>query len=126
LPPEEYHTVFTTNPPNALLTVYNGEAQAAGIGSTVLQRPEITRRIEVEKMLILAESEAIPPLPLAVRADLDSDLVQRLRVALLAMRDTADGPAALSLIGANRFALFTHNDYAALQDLAEQEDHATQ
>lgn len=124
LPPTDYRAVFATNPPNALLTVYNGEAQAAGVGSGVLQRPEIRQRIEVEKIRILAESEAIPPLPVAVRADLDPQLVQRLRAALLDMSNTPDGPPALSRIGASHFASATHSDYAALQDLAEPEDHA--
>ncbi len=123
LPPADYHAVFTTNPPNALLAVYNGAAQAAGVGSGVLQHSEITRRIEVGKVRILAESEAIPPLPVAVRADLDPQLVRRLRAALVAVPDTPAGSSALTHIGATRFAPATHSDYAALQDLVEQDDH---
>jgi phosphonate transport system substrate-binding protein len=121
LPPEDYKTVFTTNPPNALLTVYNGEAEAAGVGSGVLQRSEITRRVDVARLRILAESEAIPPLPVAVRNDLDSQLVQRLREALLGMADIAGGESALARIGAIRFAPVKHEDYEALQSLAEPE-----
>jgi phosphonate transport system substrate-binding protein len=124
MPPEDYQTVFTNNPPNALLTVYNGEAQAAGVGSGVLQRSEITRRIDVRRLRILAESEAIPPLPVAVRADLDPQLVRRLREVLLEMADTPEGLPALAHIGATRFAPAAHGDYAALQVLAEQDDHA--
>ena len=124
LPPEDYHMVFATNPPNALLTVYNGEAQAAGVGSGVLQRSEITRRIVVENLRILAESEAIPPLPVAVSAELDPQLVERLREVLLTLADTAQGLPVLARIGALRFAPAEHEEYAALQALAEQEDHA--
>jgi phosphonate transport system substrate-binding protein len=123
VPPTDYRTVFTTNPPNALLMVYNGEAQAAGIGSGMLQRSEITRRIDVQKLHILAESEAIPPLPVAVRNDLDPQLVQRLREALLTMADTAKGRAALATIGATRFGPVTQAEYSALQALTENRDH---
>lgn len=119
LPPDDYHAVFTANPPNALLTVYNGEADAAGVGSGVLQRTEITRRIDVQKLRILAESDPIPPLPVAVRADLDPQLVQRLRDALLTMADSATGASALARIAAIRFAPVQHQDYAALQGLVE-------
>ena len=121
LPPSDYHAVFATNPPNALLTVYNGAAQAAGVGAGVLQRAEITRRIEVAKLRILAQSEAIPPLPVAVRAELEEDLVQRLRAALAAVHTSPGGPAALARIGATRFAPATHEDYVPLQYLADQE-----
>lgn len=124
LPPADYRALFTPNPPNALLAVYNGAAQAAGVGSAVLQRPEIARRIEVAKLRILAESEAIPPLPVAVRADLDPQLVQRLRDALASLPENPGGRPALTRIGASHFAPTTHSDYAALQELAEQEDHA--
>jgi phosphonate transport system substrate-binding protein len=124
LPPADYQAVFTPNPPNALLAVYNGAAQAAGVGSGVLQRPEITRRVEVAKLRILAESTAIPPLPVAARADLDPQLVQRLRAALLSLTASPAGPPALARIGASHFAPATHSEYAALRELAEQEDDA--
>ena len=123
LPPEDYRAVFTNNPPNALLTVYNGEAQAAGVGKGALQRSEITRRIDVQKLRILAESEPIPPLPLAVRDDLDPQLAQRLREALLELADSAGGADALAHIGATGFALFVHEDYAPLRLLEEVDDH---
>lgn len=121
LPPADYRALFTPNPPNALLAAYNGAAQAAGVGSGVLRRPEITRRVEVAKLRILAESEAIPPLPVAVHADLDPQLVQRLRDVLAALLENPAGPPALTRIGANHFAPAAHSDYASLQELAEQE-----
>lgn len=123
LPPEDYHAVFTSNPPNALFTVYNGEAQAAGVGEGALQRSEITRRIDVQKLRILAESEAIPPLPVAVRADLDPQLVQRLSEALQALVDTDGGVDALARIGATHFAPVRHEDYTVLRALMEPEEH---
>jgi phosphonate transport system substrate-binding protein len=122
LAPADYQAVFAPNPPNALLALYNGAAQAAGVGSGVLQRPEITRRIEVNKLRILAESTAIPPLPVAVRAGLDAQLVQRLRDALVSLADNPAGPPALARIGASHFAPATHSDYAVLQDPAQREE----
>jgi len=123
LPPADYRALFAPNPPNALLTVYNGAADAAGIGTGVLQRPEITRRIEVEQLRVLARSAPIPPLPLAVRADLDPQLVRRLQDALIAVSRSDAGRAALARIGASHLAPAAHADYTVLQPLTEQADH---
>jgi phosphonate transport system substrate-binding protein len=118
LPPTAYRTVFTRNPPNALLTVYNGAADAAGMGSPVFRRPEITRRVDVRKLRVLAESEPIAPLPIAVRADLDPVLIRRLQAALQALQATPEGKEALAHIGASHFAASSDNDYAALKPFA--------
>ena len=70
----DYQQIFTKNPPNALLAVYNGTAHAAGVGTPVLQRPEILRKVDVKHLHVLATSAPIPQLPLAVRSDLDARL----------------------------------------------------
>ncbi len=117
LQPTDYHAVFTRNPPNALLTVYNGAADAAGMGSPVFRRPEITRRVDVRKLRVLAESEPIAPLPIAVRTDLEPALVQRLLSTLQSLQDMPDGADALRHIGANHFAPASDSDYSALKTL---------
>lgn len=117
LPPGSYRAVFAKNPPNALLTVYNGAADAAGVGSPVFERPEIKRRVDARKLHILAEDAPAPPLPIAVRGDLDPDLVRQLHAALLSLADSADGPALLARIGATHLAAAGHAEYARLAHL---------
>lgn len=125
LEPRDYRQIFTKNPPNALLAVYNGTAQAAGIGSPVLQRPEILRNVDVKRLHVLASSQPIPQLPVAVRDDLDPRLVRRLLAALLDLPGTPDGPAILERAGALRFEAATDAEYAAVKRLmAEQTDAA--
>jgi phosphonate transport system substrate-binding protein len=113
----DYRAVFTKNPPNALLTAYNGAADAAGIGSPVFQRPEIINRIDLNKLHVLAESESIPTLPIAVRAGLDAALIADLKAALLALDDSAAGREALRHISASYFASANDAEYAALKPL---------
>ncbi len=123
LEPGDYRQIFTKNPPNALLAVYNGTAQAAGIGAPVLQRPEILRHVDVKRLHVLASSQPIPQLPLAVRGDLDPRLVRRLLAALLELPGTPDGPAILARAGALRFEAASDAEYAAVvRLLAEQTD----
>jgi phosphonate transport system substrate-binding protein len=126
LPPEQYTTVFANNPLNALLTVYNGESQAAGLGEGVLQNAEITRHIDVQALRILAESDPVPPLPVAVRDDLDPKLVNALLEELLTLGDTPGGADALEHIGARRFTGLGDSDYESLKALAETLDHGQQ
>jgi len=124
LPTTDYLAVFAKNPPNALFTVYNGAADAAGVGSPVFERPEIKRRVDVKKLHVLVESDPIPPLPIAVRGDLDSDLVKRLRAALLDLNQGAAGVALLTRIGATHFAASEHAEYAGLSYLIDAQTHA--
>lgn len=123
LEPGDYQQIFTKNPPNALLAVYNGTAQAAGVGAPVLQRPEILRNVDVKRLHVLASSQPIPQLPVAVRGDLDPRLVRRLLAALLELPGTADGPAILARAGALRFEAASDAEYEAVKRLmAEQTD----
>ena len=124
LPTTDYLAVFAKNPPNALFTVYNGAADAAGVGSPVFERPEIKRRVDVKKLHVLVESDPIPPLPIAVRGDLDSGLVKRLLAALLDLNQGAAGTALLARIGATHFAASEHAEYAGLSYLIDTQTHA--
>ena len=124
LPSTDYLAVFAKNPPNALFTVYNGAADAAGVGSPVFERPEIKRRVDVKKLHVLVESDPIPPLPIAVRGELDSGLVKRLRAALLDFNQGDAGAALLARIGATHFAASEHAEYAGLSYLIDAQTHA--
>lgn len=124
LPPGEYRAVFAKNPPNALLTVYNGAADAAGVGSPVFERPEIKRRVDASTLHILAEDAPVPPLPIAVRGDLDPALTEQLRTALLGIATTTEGAALLASIGATHFAAARHADYTGLAHLVDTKTHA--
>ncbi|HEY9199500.1 MAG TPA: phosphate/phosphite/phosphonate ABC transporter substrate-binding protein [Gammaproteobacteria bacterium] len=121
---DDYRSVFAKNPPNALLTAYNGAAAAAGVGSPVFERPEIKRRVDAGRLRILAEGDAFPPLPIAVRGDLSPQLVERLRGALLELATTPEGPALLARLGASHFAAGEHAEYARLSPLIDMQDHA--
>ena len=121
LEPSEYKTMFTKNPPNALLAVYNGEADAAGVSLSVFQRPEIRQRIDIHQLRTLAESRPIPHLPVAVRGDMDALLVHRLQQILTGLTKTQDGREALRKIGIERFEAADDNQYAIVRSLMEED-----
>lgn len=114
-----YRSVFAKNPPNALLTAYNGAADAAGVGSPVFERPEILRRVNPDKLRVLAMDEPVPPLPIAVRAGLDPALARGLRSVLLDIAVSVEGRRLLARMGATHFAPAEHDEYAALADIVD-------
>jgi phosphonate transport system substrate-binding protein len=122
--PDQYRTIFTKNPPNALLAVYNGEADAAGVGMSALQRPEIRQRIDVNQLRILAESRQIPHLPVAVRGDLDRKLARRIQHALTRLAQHSAGHAMLEQMGVQRFAVADDREYDIVRRLMEDESGA--
>lgn len=122
--PSDYDTVFAKNPPNALLAVYNKAALAAGVGFGVLERPEITRRIDVNKLRVLLESSPIPTLPIAVRDDMSKDRVAALVSALGKLHAIPGGHTALARVGATHIMPAQHAEYTALQYLMAQHNNA--
>jgi phosphonate transport system substrate-binding protein len=124
LDPGQYKTIFTKNPPNALLAVYNGGADAAGVGLAVLQQPEITRRIDIRQLRILAESRPIPHLPVAVRGDLDEKLALRIQRLLTGLSRQPEGRWILGKIGIERFEMADDGQYASVKKMVEEHIHA--
>ncbi len=114
----DYTPVFTHNPPNALLAVYNGAVAAAGVGSPVFDQREIIKRVDRERVRILAESAPIPQLPFAVRGDLDAGLVNRIRAALIAISHQPGGRQVLARIGATRLVGADDAEYTVLSMFA--------
>lgn len=118
---EQYRTIFTKNPPNALLAVYNGEADAAGVGTAVFQRPEIRQRIDIRQLRILAESRSIPHLPVAVRGDMDVKLALHIQRILTGLARRPEGREILKKMNVERFEAADDRQYALVRNLLEEE-----
>ncbi len=121
LKPGQYKAIFTKNPPNALLAVYNGEVDAAGVGTSVFHQQEIRRRIDISQLRILAESRPIPHLPIAVRGDLDAKLARRIRHILTGLAQRPGGREILEKIGIERFEAADDHEYLPVRKLAEEQ-----
>jgi len=71
------------------------------------------------KLLILAESPAVPSNALAVRSDLDPAIVEKLRKTLLAMDGDSAGRKALAEFGATAFIATTKEEYSVVTEIAK-------
>jgi len=80
--------------------------------------------VDTQQLQVLVESDPIPPLPIAVRGDLDGELVKRVRSALLNLNQDTAGPALLARIGATHITAAEHAEYVPLSRLIDAQDHA--
>lgn len=118
LKPAQYSTIFARNPPNALLAVYNAEADAAGVGESVLQREDIKQLIDVNQLRVLVQSRPIPHLPIAVSANLDKTLARRIRRILTDLARHPEGRRILDQIGIDRFEEANDREYDVVRRLS--------
>lgn len=95
LKPTDYTSVYTTNPPNAVIAMYSGEADAAGTGDKMTQMAIIAKSIDTSKVTLLAVSEQLAGLPWAVKKDMPAALRATLQSTLIMMKSDPEGIAAL-------------------------------
>lgn len=111
-------TFFAGSHDAAIMAVLNREADVGAAKNTIYdQLARENPRIERE-LIILAASKTVPQNGLAVRRDLDPELKNALKEALLAMDKDPAGVEALRLFGARGFVETTEADYAYVNELA--------
>lgn len=95
LKPDDYTAVYATNPPNAVIAMYMGEADAAGTGEKVTQMAVVARSVDTSKVTLLAVSEPIAGLPWAVKKEMPAATRAALQTTLIKMKLDPEGMAAL-------------------------------
>ncbi len=102
----------------AILAVLNREADVGAAKNTIYdQMATENPRIEKE-LVVLATSGVVPQNCLAVRKDLDPQLKNALRQALIDMDKSAEGEEALRRFGARGFIETRDSDYAYFYTLS--------
>ncbi len=111
LKPGDYAEEFSRNPPNAVMTTFFRQADAAGAGDHVLELPALAKEIDVSQLRYLATSEPLPHLPWAVRGDMPRELRVRVQQALIDLNRTAAGRAMLKHMGIDGFVAASDGEY---------------
>ncbi|GAG90979.1 unnamed protein product, partial [marine sediment metagenome] len=87
----DYIKEYASNAPKAVFSTYFGHAAASGAGDSVLQFPYVGERIDTTELQVLSESEPLPHLAWAVKGALQDSLKDKIRSALLALKDADQG-----------------------------------
>lgn len=112
-------TYFAGTHEGVVADVLDGKADAGALKNTVYDRWAAAHPEAAREIAILAWSPHVPENSLAVRADLDPALADRLLEALLRMNEDPDGREVLRGLGAARFIATTDEDYAAVSAYAK-------
>ena len=107
----EYDESFSTNPPNAIMSTYFKQSDAAGAGDKVLKLKIVESQIDINEMKYLVKGEQLSHLPWAVSSKLDNDTTKKLSETLLGMDKSGEGKTILSKMHMNGFAPAEDKDY---------------
>lgn len=87
----DYQTVFAKNPPNALIAVYHGLADAAGVGDIVIKFPAIKNKVNLDELKFIQVSEKMVHLPWAVKGSMSPALRNHIQHILSTLQDSEKG-----------------------------------
>jgi phosphonate transport system substrate-binding protein len=91
----DYIKRFAINPPNAIISTYLKQADAAGIGDVVIRLEAVKRAIDVREMRYLAKTRPMPHLPWAVHPDVDASTREVLQSSMVGLTGDPSGQTLL-------------------------------
>lgn len=96
LAPTDYTVQFTINPTHALMAVFYRQSAAAGLNVNAFRQKRISNAVDADQLEPLLVSDPVALHPWAVNGAVNERLRERIRTALLGMKDTPAGREALS------------------------------
>lgn len=107
----DYVEEFAKNPPNAIMSAYYHQADAAGSGDGVLMLPVVRQKIDINQMHFLVRGEQLPHLPWAIRKDLPWELRLQIQRLLIDLKNHDKGRAILKKARLTGLRLATDPEY---------------
>jgi len=92
---KDYSTEFAKNPPNALMALYLGQADASGVGDAVLQLPILRKKMDTSKLRILSKTQGMPHLVWATNPNISLAKKQKIQSLLDSLDNTSSGRRVL-------------------------------
>lgn len=92
----DFKSLFAVNPPNALIALARGVADAAGAGDGVPALQLVREAIDIGELTELAASTPLLQLPVAVKRDTPARLRESIQAALLDLKNSEAGRQALA------------------------------
>ncbi len=98
--------------------VLDGQADVGVAKNTIYERMISEDPRVAEELVILASSPMVPSNGLCARQDMDEELKNKLKEALLGLDKTPEGKKVLEGLGATRFVPTSREDYQPVRDMA--------
>jgi len=116
---KDYNAKFATNPPSAVIGVYNKAAEASGSGNVVLRISAVTKQINSDDIAILAESESFTQLPWAVKSDMPEAKAKKIQSVMVGLKDSAAGKDILKAAKVTGFYPVTDADFNKVREITK-------
>jgi len=107
----DYIEKFAINPPNAIISTYLKQADAAGCGDVIIRLDTVKAHIDVSKMQYLARTEQLPHLPWAVKTSMDEVTRLKIQHSLNRLNKDPAGQAILDRAQLSALNLAVDSDY---------------
>ncbi len=107
----DYVEAFAKNPPNAIISAYHKQADAAGIGAIVARLNMVNQVIDISKMEYLARGEPLTHLPWAVKDDMPQETRDKIQKIMIGLKDSVSGQAVLDSIEMSDMQPVSDSDY---------------
>lgn len=116
---KDYKVKFAKNPPSAVIGVYNKAADAAGSGNVILKIKGVTKKIDVNDMTVLAESEPFTHLPWAVKDNMPEDKAKKLQDIMVELKNSDQGKEILKAAKVTGFYAVTDADFSKVREITK-------
>ena len=116
---QDYKVKFAKNPPSAVIGIYNNAANASGSGNVILRIKAVTKKINVDDVAILAESEPFTQLPWAVKGDMPESKAKKIQDIMVQLKNSDQGKAILKAAKVTGFYSVTDADYGKVREITK-------
>lgn len=107
----DYTEVFAKNPPNAVISTYHKQADAAGVGAIVVRMGMVNQAIDISRMEFLVRGEPLPHLPWAVKGDMPLESREKIRNIMTGLKDSVSGLTVLDALEMSDIQPASDGDY---------------
>lgn len=107
----DYIEKIAINPPNAIISTYNKQADAAGAGDIVIRLETVKKQIDVSQMRYIAQTEQLPHLPWAVKGSMDEFTKLKIQSSLSSLHKDPAGQLILDTAQLSSLSLAVDSDY---------------
>jgi phosphonate transport system substrate-binding protein len=92
---QDFKSEFAVNPPNAILALFNKQADAAGGGDILIDLQAVKKAIDAKEIKMLAATEPLLFLPWAVKRSMPAALADSIQGTLIELGNTEAGRKVL-------------------------------
>lgn len=107
----DYVEVFAKNPPNALISTYHKQADAAGVGAVVSRLKMVNQAIDIGQMKYLVKGVALTHLPWAVKKDMPQETRDKIQKIMAGLKDSVSGLEVLDSMEMTDMQAVSDHDY---------------